>query len=494
MHRIKSMIYFNVSFSRIIDNSNVKIKTLAEQTGVDRASIYQYKSGKVLPSKEFLDKFISVMQLSNSEENELRESYKIALIGVSTYIKRKQIQRCLEILNDSITDNEQTGYKPSTTQIRRPDCTAEFNGREKIATLIKNAIDYEFALANEGLHEVNINTFIPSGYNEFFQHLSELYHSHKGTTINFNPIISFTKSSTQEGNDIIDALSSIMYFIFTDCPGYNPRFYYDEKKIWNSIGILYPYYIITTKHLILLDANLTNAQVIVNQYTIDTFHRKFDEAYANTKPLIKRLKKLTNITDLFLSKTGSPTSEWFACCAGSGGCIEKFSDNAMIEKYLEQSLADLNETLNYLISIKQNKTTSNYIEFQTSSAITEFAETGIIQQIQGILKEPLSPEDRKILLSKALEYQNEMGNIIDSNKIKFPPVCLIGIKNDCIILYIQLTSDVLIISEPEIANAFCDFFYSLSENESIIMKPEEVRQLLKDAIAICDKKIAKLNS
>lgn len=490
------MLYFHTVFSHLVDNSNIKIKTLAEQTGVDRASIYQYKSGKVLPTKEFVDKFISIMQLSVSEENDLKESYNIAQIGVSTYIKRKQLRRCLEILNDSVTDNYQTGYKPSTAQITLPDHTTGFNGREKVTMLVKNVIDYEFALANEsnGEHNVNIKTFIPSGYNEFYHHLSELYHYHKNTVINFKPIISFTKSNSLEGNNIIDALSSIMYFIFTDCPGYDPRFYYDENNFLDSIGILYPYYIITTKHLILLDVNLTNSQIISDPYMIDIFRQKFESAYTNTKPLTKRFDKLIDVTDLFLSKTNSSANYWITCTAGSGGCIESFADEATISKYLNSNVEALDKILNYIISIKQNEVSSHYTKFISSEALLEFADTGVINQIQSVLKEKILPEDRKTLLTIAAKHRDKIGYVIDNTKIKIPPICILAVKNDCVILYVEIMSDMLMISEPEIANAFYDFFISLSEDESVIMSQEDVTKLLQNTIDICNKQIDGINS
>lgn len=480
-----TVVYFHNQFGNIIDRSNLKIKILAEQTGVDRASIYQYKNGKALPSKEFLNKFISVMQLSNSEENELLESYNIAKIGIPTYLKRKQLKRCMEILYDAITDNGQTGYRPSTAQITLPEHASYFEGREKIATLVKNVIDYEFALANEGALEVFIRTFIPADYTEFYQHLSELYHSHKGMSINFRPIICFNKNSNSEDNNIIDAFSSIMYFIFTDCPGYNPRFYYDDNNFMDSIGILYPYYIITTTHLILLDAKLSGAQLIVDQSVIQNFNGKFSEAFAKTKPLTQKFNKLVNVTQIILNKTQLLSSDCITCCAGSGGCYQKLADDQMIAKYVNLSKEDMEYVTQYIAKIND----SSYIELQTSNGAIEFAKTGILRQIQSILTSKISIQDRKTLLETAKNNPEEMGYILDDSKIKIPPICMMIVKNDCVLMYIDIMSDMLMISEPEIANAFYDFFYSLIDSEYTMTTSEYVDNVIDEAIAICDEQL-----
>ncbi len=490
MNGVILVIYFHNIFGNIIDKGNLKIKLLAEQTGVDRASIYQYKNGKSLPSKDFLDKFISVMQLSNSEENELRESYNIAKIGVSTYLKRNQMKRCFEILNDAIFDNVQMGYKPSTAQIMLPDHSAVFSGKDKITALVKNVIDFEFALANECEHEVSIKTFIPSNYTEFYQHLSELYHSHKGMTINFEPIISFTKTNNYESNNIIEAFSSIMYFIFTDCPGYNPRFYYDENNFLDSIGILYPYYIITTRHLIILDVKLNNAQIILDNSVIENYCTKFNEAFSKTKPLIKKFPQLIDMLTLLMEKNQAQNSDWVLLNADVGCCIHQFADDDMVAKYINQKYINLAQVLNYHTLMCRHEHIGFYKVFQTINGIKDFAKTGKINQIQSILKNKISVEDRKVLLNIAYENPNEIGNLIDHNKIKIPPITMMIYKNDMVIMYIDVISDILIISEPEIANAFYDFLYSLIDSEYIISDTDGIKKVINECIAICDKQLS----
>lgn len=490
MNGVISLIYFHNIFGNIIDKGNLKIKLLAEQTGVDRASIYQYKNGKSLPSKDFLDKFISVMQLSNSEENELRESYNIAKIGVSTYLKRQQIKRCFEILNDTILDNTQMGYKPSTAQITLPTVSSVFSGKDKITSLVKNVIDFEFALANECDHEVSIKTFIPSNYTEFYRHLSELYHSHKGMHINFEPIISFTKTNNYESNNMIEAFSSIMYFIFTDCPGYNPRFYYDENNFLDSIGILYPYYIITTKHLIILDVNLNNAQIIVEPSVIENYCEKFNEAFSKTKLLIGKFSQAIDLLD-FLKNSGVPTERnFFTLTSSSGCCIHQFASAETVAKYLNNNIISLDYILDYSNTMINLEKTNSPKKIQTVSGLKNFAKTGIMDQIKSILKSEISLDDRKTMFETALENADTLGNIIDDTKIKIPPITMMVYKNDMLIMYTDVLSDILIISEPEIANAFYDFLGSLIDTDYVINNVEEIKKVIKESIEICDKQLS----
>ena len=91
------MLDFATLLSTHIHNKDVKTYALAQFCGIDRANMYKIIKGQRKPtSLEMVHNICKFMRLSPTEQFEMEEAYRIALIGSENYYPRKAVLRFFE--------------------------------------------------------------------------------------------------------------------------------------------------------------------------------------------------------------------------------------------------------------------------------------------------------------------------------------------------------------------------------------------------------------
>lgn len=88
------------AFSDILKNyvheKNVNVSSLASYCETDRSTFYKFIIGKREPaSTELVEKIAYFMKLTPTETHQLREAWKMARIGETTYYTRKSVEHFL---------------------------------------------------------------------------------------------------------------------------------------------------------------------------------------------------------------------------------------------------------------------------------------------------------------------------------------------------------------------------------------------------------------
>lgn len=88
---------FSIKLREYINDSGVPVYKIAQTSGLGRAAIQHVMSGYMFPSKEFLEKLISVLYLTPKQKIELYELYQQEKIGKGEFYNRRIIKASLSV-------------------------------------------------------------------------------------------------------------------------------------------------------------------------------------------------------------------------------------------------------------------------------------------------------------------------------------------------------------------------------------------------------------
>ena len=257
---------------------------------LDWTTLQRMKTGKRLPSENFILRFCDCLQLSVSEKKELLELYKIEQLGENTYYSRQCIRQLFSQL-----------VKAQEMQTEADFSTFQYSN----SVLSSSTLSQLYSLLDELFQsdeQIEIFTNLPANNTDFLQqiyNLSEKYKCHLKMTHLFN----FTPDSTSSLSnlsvfcqiELIQALTSIAY---------HPYYTYTHTNTSELYSLLFPYYLITKDRLILFSADFCTHIDIHSKTTIHSYINYFLSILKQARPLMQE-----NITDHKKGQNLTPSPE-----------------------------------------------------------------------------------------------------------------------------------------------------------------------------------------
>lgn len=473
------MSVFSEQLNKCVEESSFSKNALISASRVNRSTFFQYLSGKRLPTEEHFKALIHALQLGPGDEARLRKLYQIAQIGESVYENRQRAQKCLETLAGLSGDltpqiHQFQGVTHLTTQ--RTPLQGENQVFQELCHLVR---------AEMFLPEPRIDLFLPLENNTFFEYLKLLYRNTEEKTVRLRQLVQFAQKKGEKTKNSLEFFDSILYFLASNCTGYEAHYYYTEADFADTVGVLYPYSIITSSGVLLLNEAMDRALFSTTPAIIDACRAQFENALSKTKQFYTLYLGREQVLDFALSHWigGYSGYQYFA-----SPCFSAYLTRKIVDKYAPEGEEKLFEE--YYNSVQ---TGDCYISFCTETGLLRFAQDGKMGEYPISLVPALEPVDRKEVLEIML-YQppeNAQLYLIDEDKLPVSDEFVFSVTNEKRIFSYRKglpKMRIFCFTEQNLIEVFTEFFDSLPESDFVRPK-EELEQVLLHAIDCCNAQI-----
>ena len=260
------MSEFSYVLSRHVHGKNIKTYALAQYCGLDRSNMYKIINGKRKPtSLEMVHKMARFMHLSPAEEQELEEAYQITLSGYDNYYRRRDVMNFFSEFN--LSASSLTSFKYRTDQDVDMKETTVLASSSKVKQALFHIISAEMGRQTDG----HIRLLIQPEASFLINLISA--ESQADTRIHIEHIICLNNNSetTQsQKNYNLNCLKQILP-LYGSCPHYECFYYYDDISARTGKVTLFPYMVITSRHVCLMTAELDRGYIIRSAASLRMF-------------------------------------------------------------------------------------------------------------------------------------------------------------------------------------------------------------------------------
>ena len=469
------MSVFSEQLKRCVQESDLSKNWIVDLCQVNRSTFFQCLNGKRLPTEELFETIIQALQLGPGEETKLRKLYYIVQIGESVYQNRQIAQKCLGTLASLSGEvlpqiHRFQGVTRLTTQ------RAPIQGESQVFQELCHLIQAEMFLP-----EPKIDLFLPLKNDPFFEYLKLLYRSSEEKVVHLRQMVQFAHRKGETARDSLEFFDSILFFLTSNCSGYEAYYYYTEVDFSDAVGVLYPYSVITSTGVLFLNESMDRALFSTTPEILAACHCQFEDALRKTKQFYRPVQGYEQTLEFLLNHWSDADNEYqyFAT-----PCFGVYLPWEILKQYCP---AKLEEAVGRYHASVQSR--DSYVGFCSEQGLMRFAQDGIIGEYPAGMAQPLTLEDRKNVLESILYHPpaNTKLYLVDEDKMTISDEFVFSLsKGKHIVAYRRALPKVRMFcfTEQSLLETFEDFFDSLPENEGILPQ-EELERALHEAINCC---------
>ena len=477
------MLTLSENLRLLINESNRTIYKLAKDAGIERTLIHKVLKGERVPSEDFVDKIAEALFLPPFERAKLQKSYEILKIGEFRYNQREQVKHLIELIAQVEKDNgsfmERISLPPTQRTVLRDYANSPAQvivGQHAVNNIVKGVIEEE-TLKNE---ISRIDFIIPAKFQFFYDELSVNFL--RDPTLNIRHIVELTKSGPGQGreNGNLTALLNIIKLVFVGGEGYAPYYVYSPASGARVLTAT-PYFIVTSRHVILLSEELDTAILGGNKDIIEYYSGFFRMALERATPLLHRVDSLYDLATYYLAidrKGDSGTS----CVIESEPCIGSYIREELIDKKLAPELKHREEIKTLVAKHFENmrRVASSTTGIFSIAGLDYLLETG---HISGVPTSYYCPLDRGEIRGLILQYLGDVKQkgfssfAVDPEKFMIPMFTSISIDKLSGVHFLTSTDarfGTLYINEHSMVEAFDDFCSSIVKSGLVYSREETI--------------------
>ncbi len=462
------MSNFSELLRDIIDKHDVKIYTLASQSGIDRTLIHKFLNGQRLPTSESVVSKLSASLLLSREDNiKLLQSYKISKMGGTVYANRKSVKDFynqfapdpkVDLMNRSIpTNRAQPIHKEKTVY-----------GRPEVNQLVQDVLSAEANLNNG-----RIAVIAQPEYSFLFEIMALIGMQNNSLVIDH---IICLENSQGEQNALynLKCLQAMMPILVSGCV-YHPKCYYDNVSAHFGQTNIMPYLIITSSSIIRISSDMSSALISGYPQFIEFYQKLFAQQQVGCFQMAFNLHP----------KHGD-VKYLYKMCSQSNYIEFYFSVAPYLLPYLDENMLDpcvnsntdssvfpiISEYLNYVRS-KEFKASFKNVYF-TKEGIDRFLAYGKLPEPLCEYYSPIKASDRyRILQAMYDDAQQEVYHplLMNTDMINIPENLSTYVITGGITYFI-LNSNLkhhksFVVTEESVFLSFNDFFTYLPESSMV---------------------------
>ncbi|MGL4607359.1 MAG: hypothetical protein ACRCU3_07840 [Eubacteriaceae bacterium] len=289
------MATFSELFKKAIDKNGGNVYQLAQISGVDRTTIQKSRSGSRLLNKESFEKIITMLILSPSERRELLEAYEIAKVGESLYYQRKDVAKMINSINLASLQRKKNCHVLGSMDSKEWE---NFTTTEKFSSRIQIENIFRLIISEEIQNNIKpcISVFIPFEYENIYELLLSFF-LETNKSMEIKTIFNIGKGMNGFDNHqkSVCVLEHCFPFLISGKEGFEPYYYYEEKSSANETAMIFPYYLITRKAVILLSRNFQTAILCRDKTIQETYENEFRQGIEECNLFYKRTSEKFSI-------------------------------------------------------------------------------------------------------------------------------------------------------------------------------------------------------
>ena len=467
-----------------IEINGYTIYSISTQSGVNRTTLQKVLSGQRKITKEIYERLLPYFSLSPLDKEELDQAFLIEQIGQERFQTHMEIKRILELPSSALYQNATHASDISSINIEKLEDQAILHGTYEIVNLIYSLALYNvsnntdpFLYTFADLSHPYVPIFFRPLYNDAFRSLT------------VNHLVEYQK--TLMGNENYDNLHNLKILSnllpsFSEFPGkFSVYYYYAGRHDFMNQACVFPFYIITNTHVVLLSSNYETALFVSNPATHAHFLAVYKDVLAKSNCLTFGAQ---SPLDLLTSLNGVDPNANYPLCLNIQPTIEKYLTPEMIDKYMLPSPYQ-NAIREKLLERISQLTMENHTILFTMEGLKLFAEQGKNVNFPDSLAAHFDIPDRIYLLRQFLKSnQNEHDNhFLLLNPAKLHTSLNISIaftppsSTYLMLLRRDGTSMVIPLSEHTLCYSIMDFIQTLPQY-GYVCSIEETNRFLQDEI------------
>ena len=405
---------------------SLNLKELASLSEIERSHFSRIKDGKRGLTYEKLQQIIKGLKLEQLERQKLKQAWKVEQIGIEQYEKFQYVEKCIKSLNS----------------FEEP---LKLKSKEELKSKIRYLLESD--LKEDGSC---IYAALPFDC-LFYQEIKSTILNIHDRKIYFKHAFCIDLEDADALKDNLTILQEILFYLH-QVENLEYKSYYKNCKE-PDVVYLYPYQIVTDKHLLLISKDYDKILEITQEDAIKKFKMHFDLICEEELiPFMATQVGLETIYADFDVNSFQYFLFYHPCLMGylTGEEIGKYLIGEY-KKYIP--LATM-----YLNDLSRSK---DIIMMFSKKGLLEFAKDGWIRECDPNAVGAFSPKDRIKLLEKLRKDKNQF--CIDSNIFNLETVTLTVIKNDRVVICptMQIPREnvkQLKISNRQIVDIFAKYF------------------------------------
>ena len=397
--------YFEL-IAQYMNKQNISMHMLAKRSGIDRSTLYQFRRGERMPSREQIIQISHVFTLSPSKQNELIEKWEIACVGSHLYHQRRTMQQLIRDLPVPIDESlsfHLSGQDQLPQQAALSSCSAVLL---HIHQLLRHAAS------------IHSDLYLIAQPTED-QLLDALLSSYPHDAGSIHHIICFD-SGTEEDETFynLNCVPGLLK-LGIHYPKYFLQYYYDNREVRFSPMTPFPNLVLAKDCAMQISHDFRSALVITDPEQVSLLHTMYDRMRSNTTPLAQQ-HHVTGLSQLIASGNADAMmlpnlsgNEFF--CFKSDIDLLQLLDRPILERNLRTAPENRERALDTLTAFieqyhaKLEPFKKHFILHP--QRLRRFLETGCTDLLPRALYHPFCPADRLLLLQRLLE-KLESGQLV----------------------------------------------------------------------------------
>lgn len=292
-----------------IDKGQLTIYGLAQNSKIDRSSLYKFLNGERLPaSLAVLNRLMEALRLSPTQSSELRTAYDISRMGEESYQRRRNTVEFLNDFNQYVDVHSLTPV-PILEPLPLPKEGAEVrSGILAVNSLVQSVVVAEATRPNG-----KIRVIAQPEYDFLIHSLSSLT---LGRPCSIEHVICLESDSPEGDNQYnLDCLRAVVELMLSN-RDYKPYYYYDSITSHFKNSNLLPYLVVTSECALQISYNRNYAICLRGEKYVSFFENLFDDACKRSNLMISTLGTITENLQYyyheFVNRQSSP--RWSCSC------------------------------------------------------------------------------------------------------------------------------------------------------------------------------------
>lgn len=283
---------FSNTFKEFIENTVVSKNHLIKKCEIDRSTFYKYLRGDRLPTLDHYRKIINEMNLPNPQKQVLDKIYIKATMGDEFYRNFDNMMLSINRISYIYGYGSYTRKKMNLNYID--------DGKE----FYDNYIDVQYLLTNLAKEIVynepnKCDYYLPPKITNFTDKIYDLVKIKNINNTKFRSLMEInSKDNIEFMNKVYDELPLMLEF-----ENYNLYYYYSKNGPIESVGILYPYYIILDEKAVVFSKDFSKAMVLNDVEAVQLFRDEFEKSIDMSEKLISNVEEVEypeGAEDIFL--------------------------------------------------------------------------------------------------------------------------------------------------------------------------------------------------
>ena len=458
---------FGETLRKSITEHNVVVTHLAHMAEIDRTTLQHFVSGRRTPSKEQMNKLLHAISIPAHKKKVLQESYELTTSGPDKFRQQEKIKTIIEKIAFASMVSPNVAAPPKSIPVQNIAESEELHGPLALNNALANII---------GKEELTVSFFMPPDFSFFYDTLFAKY-----MTSSTLKATCFFPISNEVGNVMTDLEYCESFIPFFASPKHCFQIYYmrNQSALHDTSIVPFPYFILTSRHVLLLSADMTHAILTRQESFVRLYRRKCRDILDISTPLYTA----SQLDDLVMFvPQDNPAKDVFASIENQP-CFQSYLNEQTVKKYaIINTEEDVALAQQYMRFIHELKKEPDLFHAFGREGLDYFVETGYIAVWPPSLSKPLDVPDRIRMLERMLhDIKNDKFHcrMVDSSKFTIPsPTVTIAVRRKTLFIQcLDYDNDNLkniCLTEKNIVNAFEDFLSNLPNTNLVHSKEETI--------------------